>query len=312
MYFGILNIAKPLRLTSRDVVNRVQRLVRPAKCGHAGTLDPLATGVLLVCVGPATRLIEYAQRLEKRYRATFLLGHYSPSDDTELPPEPLTDAPRPSRADVEAALPNFLGRIEQRPPAYSAVKLGGRRAFDLARRGEAVELAPRPVTIHDLEIIHYEYPTLRLDVRCGSGTYIRSLGRDLAESLGTAAVMTELVRTAVGPFAVGDAVAVDQLDAAALAAKLHPPTSLLAGMPRIELTPEEAEEIRHGRTIPLAPHREALERAHSQRSSGRPGTAETPDRTGSLVVIAALANGRLVALLKVADPSTLRAFRNFQ
>jgi tRNA pseudouridine55 synthase len=205
---GLLNINKPTGKTSRDVVNHVQRLVRPAKVGHAGTLDPLATGVLVVCVGPATRLIQYVQQMPKRYRATFLLGCRSDSDDTELEVTPV-DAPAATRSAIETALPNFVGTIQQRPPAFSAIKVKGKRAYDLARNGEQIQLEARPITIHGIDIVSYDYPELVLDIRCGSGTYIRSIGRDLAEQLGTAAVMSALERTEIGRFRATDAATLD-------------------------------------------------------------------------------------------------------
>ena len=135
--FGLLNVNKPAGVTSRDVVNRVQRLVRPERVGHAGTLDPLATGVLVVCLGPATRLVEYLQRLRKRYRAAFLLGRTSDTEDIEGQVVELAAPPRPTPAQIAAVLPRFLGQIEQVPPAFSALKLAGRRAYELARAGAA-------------------------------------------------------------------------------------------------------------------------------------------------------------------------------
>src|SRR6478609_12096076 len=200
--FGLLNVDKPAGITSRDVVNRVQRLVRPHKVGHAGTLDPLATGVLVIAIGPATRLIEYVQRMPKSYQGTFLLGRTSDTEDVEGNVVELPHTPVPSRDDILAAIPRFLGTIEQRPPAFSALKVAGQAAYKLARRGEAVELAARPVEIISIDLVRYEYPELELRVRCGSGTYIRSLGRDLAEALGSAAVMSQLRRIAIGPFQV--------------------------------------------------------------------------------------------------------------
>src|SRR6476661_7210859 len=130
--FSLLNLCKPAGITSRDVVNRVQRLVKPHKVGHAGTLDPLAIGVLVVCLGPATRLIEYVQRMPKRYHGTFLLGRESDTEDIEGTVRERSDPPVPSRSEIEALIPRFLGDIEQRPPAYPALKVGGRRAYDLA------------------------------------------------------------------------------------------------------------------------------------------------------------------------------------
>ena len=192
---GLLNLSKPAEMSSRQAVNLVERLTRPVRAGHAGTLDPLATGVLVVCVGAATRLIGYVQRMPKRYQGTFLLGRQSPTEDIEGDVIELADAPIPTREQVVAVAARFIGRIDQRPPAFSAVKVAGRRAYELARQGRQPEWLPRPVVIHSIEVAAYQYPELILDVACGGGTYIRSLGRDLAESLGTAAVMSALVRT---------------------------------------------------------------------------------------------------------------------
>lgn len=247
--FGILNLNKPAGWTSRDAVNRVQRLVKPAKVGHAGTLDPLATGVLVVCIGPATRLIEYLQQTPKHYRGEFRLGVTSPSDDTELELTPLDNPPVPTFEAIERALPDFVGEIQQRPPIYSAVKVKGLKAYKRARAGEELELPARPVTIHAIDIVRYDYPQLVLDIRCGSGTYIRSLGRDLAASLGTAAVMSGLERTAVGDFRIDEAIDPDGLTATDIEQHLQPATRALGEMPTATLTASEQTEIRNGRYI---------------------------------------------------------------
>jgi tRNA pseudouridine55 synthase len=247
--FGLLVLDKPAGFTSRDAVNRVQRLVRPAKVGHAGTLDPIATGVLVVLLGPATRLTDHVQRLPKRYRGTFLLGRTSPSDDVELPSEPLLNAPVPSRPAIEAALPQFVGTIRQVPPAFSAIKVEGRKAYDLARKGRPPELEPRPVTIHALAIAHYDFPELVLDIECGSGAYVRSLGRDLARALGTGAVMSALERTAIGPFTVEGAIDPRALTAETLAASMLPAALAVADLPSISVTDDEVAELRHGRFL---------------------------------------------------------------
>lgn len=261
--FGLLNVNKPAGATSRDVVNRVQRLLRKiaqesgerqAKVGHAGTLDPLATGVLVLCVGSATTLIEHVQRQPKRYRGTFLLGRRSPSDDIEMEPEPLADAPVPSRDQIAAALPALTGTISQVPPAYSALRVDGKKAYKLARAGAAPEMKPRPVVVHELSVVRYEYPELELDIRCGSGTYIRAIGRDLAASLGTAAVMSALVRTEIGPFHLDGALDPKRLDAASLAAGLAPAGLAVADLPRLELSDADVRELRHGRFLPRPDH----------------------------------------------------------
>jgi tRNA pseudouridine55 synthase len=256
---GVLNLNKPSGVTSRRVVDRVQRLARPAKAGHAGTLDPLASGVLVVCVGAATRLIEYVQRMPKRYTATFLLGRESPTDDVEGEVAELTDPPVPEHEQLRTAAQRFVGRIEQRPPAYSAVKVRGQRAYDLARRGEQVKLEARPVTVHRIDVVDYTYPRVTLDVLCGSGTYIRSLGRDLAESLGTKAVMSALERTAIGEFRVDEAVDPDQLTPEDWLDHLLPSLAAVGALMQIELSDEQVEAVRHGRTIalPAGLHEEA-------------------------------------------------------
>lgn len=247
--FGLLNLNKPPGVTSRDVVNQVQRLVKPHKVGHAGTLDPLATGVLVVCVGPATRLMEYVQRMPKRYLGAFLLGRQSETEDVEGDVEVLENPPVPTREQLERILPQFLGEILQTPPAFSALKLQGRRAYELARKGAAVELAPRPVAIHELAVLSYDYPNLLLDIRCGSGTYVRSLGRDLARSLGTQAVMSALERRAIGAFRVEEAISPAALTPENLAAHLQPPQLALSDLPTIIVNADEREHFRHGRTI---------------------------------------------------------------
>jgi tRNA pseudouridine55 synthase len=250
--FGILNINKPPSWTSRDAVNRVQKLVRPAKVGHAGTLDPLATGVLVVCIGKATRLIEYIQQLPKEYHASFLLGRTSPSDDTESEVTEFLDAAIPSREEIEAALPEFVGRFEQVPPAFSAVKIQGQRAYALARKGLEVDIKPRPIEIYELTILSYEYPKLELAIRCGSGTYVRSLGRDLATSLGTGAVMRALVRTRIGQFTVANAISPVDLALEQLNEHIQSPALAVSHLPKRELTDAEVAELRYGRPIAVA------------------------------------------------------------
>ncbi len=289
--FGILNLNKPAGWTSRDVVNRVQRLVRPTKVGHAGTLDPLATGVLVVCLGPATRLIPYVQEMPKVYQATFLLGCTSDSDDTETEVRPLTNPLQPTRAEINQKLPDFLGRISQRPPAYSAIKIQGQRAYKLARRGQLVKLQARPVEIYGLEITAYSYPTLKMTIRCGTGTYVRSLGRDLAQSLGTAAVMSALTRTAIGEFLAKDAGAVEPLNELDIASRLHPASCAVNHLPQVTLDAKQIEEIRHGRMV------QAFSRS----------VKEPPP----LEVAAMDENGQLVAILREKQAGMLGPVRNF-
>ena len=251
---GLLNLHKPAGVTSRDVVNQIQRLVRPAKVGHAGTLDPLAVGVLVVGIGAATRLMEYVQRLPKTYRATFLLGHRSDTDDAEGAVTQMENAPPLTYDDIQAALPRFVGNISQRPPAYSAIKVQGRRAYELARKGESVTLEERTVTVHSLNLSAVKDSMFSLDVKCGSGTYIRSLGRDIAESLGSCAVMTRLVRTAIGSFHLDSAIDPNSLNIENLSNAILPIESAVQALARIELSDEEVTCIRQGKFISRSGH----------------------------------------------------------
>ena len=285
---GVFNLNKPGGMTSREAVDRVQRILpRRTKVGHAGTLDPLASGVLVVCVGAATRLIEYVQKASKHYRATFLLGRTSETEDVEGEVTLLDDPPIPSRERLLVATKSFLGEIQQRPPVFSALKLAGRRAYSLARSGEQVDLAPRPVTIHRLEVKAYDYPKLTLEIVCGSGTYVRSLGRDLAESLGTGAVMSSLVRLAVGDFRLEEAVVPEALRRGTLRDHLQPPLRAVLCLPRITLSAEELVEIGHGRAF--HPH------------------ASPPEGSELAALDAA---GRLVAILAPYGESLLRPQKN--
>ncbi len=247
--FGLLNLIKPPRLTSRDVVNRVQRIAGGAKVGHAGTLDPLATGVLIVCVGPATRLIEYIQRMPKRYRGTFLLGRTSDTEDTEGQVIAIESASQPTEDQLRAILPRFVGEIDQMPPAFSALKVQGRRAYALARSGQRVDLAARRIVIHELRLLHYDYPEFLIDIACGSGTYVRSLGRDIAQALGTGAVMSALVRTAIGGFRLDDAVDLESLTAENLASKLLSPRLAVTDLPQIPVSEDQRRRLSQGLTI---------------------------------------------------------------
>lgn len=285
--FGFLNINKPAGMTSRDVVNHVQRLVRPEKAGHAGTLDPLATGVLIVAIGPATRLIDYVHRLPKRYDAFFRLGLRSDTDDTLGRIEPLDNPIRPTREQIDGQLGSLIGRIWQRPPAYSALRVQGRRAYELARSGKPVDLAAREVLVHSLQVLSYAYPELRLEVTCGSGTYVRALGRDLAAALHTAAVMSALTRTAVGDFVVGQAIRVEDLYAASLSVHVLPPLSVFPDVDPERLSDEEAVRVRQGQAI------------------RRPGHAVSGD------VPAIDAAGQMVAVLAPMDDGRLRPVHTF-
>ena len=247
--FGLLNINKRQGATSRDAVNQVQRLVRPHKVGHAGTLDPLATGVLVVCIGPATRLVPYVQQMPKTYRGTFLLGCRSDTEDVEGEVEQLTSAPEITAEDIVNVLPQFCGEILQRPPAYSALKVKGKRAHELARAGATLKLEPRPVQIYRLEMLDFDYPKMALEIECGSGTYVRSLGRDIGETLGSAAIMSALTRTAIGPFTLENAIDANALDKQTVQEQLLPPSTATSQLPEVRLSPTQQTALSHGREI---------------------------------------------------------------
>lgn len=292
---GLLILNKPAGMTSRQAVNAVARLARPARTGHAGTLDPLATGVLVVGVGAATRWIEYIHRMSKHYVGTFLLGRYSPTEDTEGEVVELPDAPVPTREQIAEAAERFIGRINQRPPAFSAIKVSGQRAYDLARRGQQIELAARPVEIFQIDIQSYQYPELVLDIACGSGTYVRSLGRDLAESLGTAAVMSGLTRTSIGSFRIEDAILPESLDQDNWLGHLQPTHRAVEYLPQIRLTADEVVRIRNGLTI--RPGGEG-------RGAWDQGSGPRPE------LVAIDPSGQLVGLLTVNPRGELCTLRN--
>jgi tRNA pseudouridine55 synthase len=232
---GLIVVDKPAGMTSRRLVDVVGRALGTKSVGHAGTLDPLARGVMLLCVGAVTRLVELLHELPKRYEATFLLGRSSASDDMETPVEEEAQPMQPSRAAVEAALPAFRGDILQRPCDYSAAHVAGKRAYALARAGKAVALAPKPVHIDRLVVTDYDWPRLDLDIVCSSGTFIRALGRDLAIALGTRAVMSALRRTAVGPFTLADAVPFEQIEAGMVRESLRLPVDAVPQLERVVL-----------------------------------------------------------------------------
>lgn len=279
--FGLLNVNKPAGVTSRDVVNRVQRLVRPHKVGHAGTLDPLATGVLIIAVGPATRLIECVQRMPKTYLGAFLLGKTSDTEDIEGTVVDLQNSPQPTRNEIAAVLPRFLGTIEQRPPAYSALKVAGERSYAMARRGAAVELAKRPVEIYSLDLVAYDYPQLVLTIRCGSGTYVRSLGRDIARSLRTDAVMSALTREAIGAFRLNDAIPADDLTGDAIVHWLLQPAMAVADLPKITISDDERRKVIQGQAIANRWHISAPEVAVFN-DAGELLALATPEGPGAL------------------------------
>ena len=247
--FGLLNIHKPPGPTSHDVVDQIRRRVgREVKVGHAGTLDPFAEGVLVICLGPATRLADFVQAQPKRYLATVTLGATSDTDDPTGQVTAVENAKAPPPDRVREVLAGFVGQIDQVPPAHSAVHVEGRRAYKLARAGKAPDLAPRPVTVHSLELLSYAYPTLELNVSCGSGTYVRALARDIGKVLGCGGYCSRLIRTAVGVFAIEQAVAPEQVDPSR---HLLPPVLALGDIPRVTLDAASCGQLAKGRAVDL-------------------------------------------------------------
>jgi tRNA pseudouridine55 synthase len=246
---GLLNINKPGGMTSRRVVDIAARCAGTKRAGHAGTLDPLARGVLAVCLGWATRLVPFIQDRRKTYRAQFLLGQRSDTDDITGELTAVPDAPQPTRADVEAALPAFVGEIMQVPPQFSAVHVAGERSHKLARGGKPVPLEPRPVQIYRIDVLSYEFPDLSLEIECGSGTYIRSIARDLGSSLGCGGVMNALVRTRIGEFAIESSTTIEELFARPIDELLIPPLAAVADLPRHTCTPADLDKLTRGRPL---------------------------------------------------------------
>lgn len=251
---GFLNINKPVGLTSHDVVARVRRLVgRGVKVGHGGTLDPAATGVLPVALGHATRLIDQLTDAGKGYSGLVRLGVITATDDAEG--EVLEQHPVPEFSDalIEAAVAPLRGLIMQLPPIYSALHIDGRRAYELARAGQAVALEPRPVRIDRLDWRRVDAQSLLIEVDCGKGTYIRALARDIGAALGCGAHLASLERTAVGPFRLESAVALDDLLAApeSLPGLLLPLETALESWPAVYLDVEQARRASHGMALRL-------------------------------------------------------------
>lgn len=218
---GILNVDKPDGMSSARVVAAVKRLLpRGTKIGHAGTLDPFATGVLLLLVGRATKRCESLMDQSKQYEATVKLGATTATDDLDSPEVVQAAIRPPDAAAIVATLPQFTGMIQQRPPAFSALKIGGRRAYDMARSGEAVPLAARPVVVYGIEMLEYAWPLLRLRIDCGRGTYIRSIARDVGAALQTGGYLVQLCRTRVGSFSLEGAAALADLSTAMIGERL--------------------------------------------------------------------------------------------
>ena len=300
---GILVVAKPAGPTSHDIVALVRRLTGTKKVGHGGTLDPFATGVLPLFLGRATRLVEYHLGDRKAYRATICFGASSTTDDLDGELTPL-EGPAPDRATVEAALASQLGQISQVPPAYSAIKLGGRRAYAMARAGEVPVLAAREVTIDRLELVEWdgtdpERPIAIVEVDCSAGTYVRSLARDVGHAVGSGAYLGALVRTRSGGFALEGALSLEAIRTAAeagsagLARLLLPLDTGLEDVPRVGLSETEIAAVGRGQFVRPAATLPAME----------PGDRLIAvDGTGRVVAIGVIRDGRFAPDKVLVEP----------
>ncbi len=252
---GLLIINKPAGMTSHDVVNAVRQMTGTRRVGHAGTLDPSATGVLVVLIGAATRLAQFIGDGPKTYRAVLRLGETTTTYDAD---GPIVErrAVTVGRAAVEAALAQFRGSIAQIPPMHSAVRVKGQRLYKLAHRGQEVARAPRPVTIHRLELLDCTLPEVTIEVVCSAGTYIRSLAHDVGQVLGCGAHLRALTRTAAGHFTLAQSLTLEALLPLAQAGRLNevllPPQAALTGLPAVTLTAEQEAAARQGQTFPLS------------------------------------------------------------
>jgi tRNA pseudouridine55 synthase len=244
---GVLVVDKPAGPTSHDIVDRARRALRTRRIGHTGTLDPFATGVLVLCVGRATRLARFLSAADKEYRARVRLGFATSTDD--LTGDPLGEAlpVDVSDAALRGALAGLVGSFDQVPPAFSARQVGGRRLYELARRGEAVARAATPVTVHRLALVERDGDSVELELRCSSGFYVRALARDLGERLGVGAHLSALRRTRSGVFSLAQSVSADDL--AGAAARLVPLSGLLLELPAVTIGEEGRRHVGHGREL---------------------------------------------------------------
>jgi tRNA pseudouridine55 synthase len=290
---GWINLDKPYDLTSTHAVGRIRRLFDAQKAGHAGTLDPLATGVLPIALGEATKTVPFLVDADKSYRFTIAWGRTTATYDREGETIAESDV-RPTIAQVQAVLPRFVGEIDQVPPAYSAIKVDGERAYDLARAGETVELASRKVNVFDARVVDAEDPDhVTLEVDCGKGTYVRALVRDIAEALGACGHVSALRRTRVGRFTEQSAVALELLEDLGHKARqseaLLPVETALDDIPVLAVTDEDAFRLKQGRSIVLVPRQ-----VEAVKAGLKPGSRTVSAMSGgSMVALCEMRAGRL-------------------
>ena len=269
---GLLTINKPEGMTSRQTVTRVSNVLsqagygRQIRVGHCGTLDPLATGLIVICIGRSTRLVQLIQERPKSYTGTFQLGCVTSTDDCtgEILSESNIDPDTVSRQAIIDLIPEFTGDIEQVPPKFSAVHVNGQRAYKLARKGRDVELSARPVQIHRLELTNFQMPEFELEIECGSGTYIRSLGRDIGERLGCGATMKTLSRTAIGEFSLDEATSPHEVTPENIESLVKPPIKAVAHLPRVEITEQQKARVYDGRLIEVGAVEEFSDHSQSE------------------------------------------------
>jgi tRNA pseudouridine55 synthase len=299
---GWINLDKPVGPTSTQAIGRVRRLTGAGRVGHAGTLDPLASGVLPIALGEATKTVPYIQDARKIYRFTVRWGEATTTDDAEGEVMAASDL-RPEPAAILAVLPRFLGRVTQTPPRFSAIKIDGERAYDLARAGVAIEMAPREVDIHRLELTAVENPDHAVfEVETGKGAYVRALARDLAIALGAYGHLSALRRLAVGRFRAEEAIGLDftvpPSDTGGLIEHLLPIETALDDIPALALTADEAQRLRSGQSVGLFthPHRNWLAELMAE---GRDGG-----------IVLAIWQGRAVAMVRIdkAEAHPVRVF----
>ncbi|MFC3071145.1 tRNA pseudouridine(55) synthase TruB [Phenylobacterium soli] len=290
---GWINLDKPYDLTSTHAVSRVRRIFNAQKGGHAGTLDPLATGILPIALGEATKTVPFLMDADKAYRFTIAWGRTTATLDREGATLAESDV-RPTSDAVAAVLPGFVGEIEQVPPAYSAIKVDGERAYDLARAGETVELKARPVRIDDIRVVAApDADHVVLEAECGKGTYVRALVRDIADALGACAHVSELRRTRVGAFTEENAVTLDNLEDLGHKARqseaLLPVETALDDIPALAVTDEDAFRLKQGRSIVLVPRQVEAVKARL-----KPGSRTVSAMAGgSMVALCEMRAGRL-------------------
>jgi tRNA pseudouridine55 synthase len=290
---GWICLDKPYDITSTHAVSRVRRAFNAQKAGHAGTLDPLATGILPIALGEATKTVPFLVDADKTYRFTIAWGRTTATYDREGETIAQSDV-RPSVAEVEAVLPRFVGEISQIPPAYSAIKVDGERAYDLARAGETVELAARNVVIHSAHVVGAaDADHITLEINCGKGTYVRAIARDLAEMLNTCGHVSDLRRTRVGGFTEQSAVTLEFLEDLVHKARqseaLLPVETALDDIPELAVTAEDAFRLKQGRSIVLVPRQVEAVKARL-----RPGSRTVSAKAGGMVVaICEMRAGRL-------------------